>query len=196
MSYTIEYARKVLKLSKGTKVKAGFGKIEHQRHENDYFLFIKEGCNNLYPRPEEWCFHAAGWNYQIIAKICERAAWTESGCLKMTSGDTTPEAYLRRYRKEIAEAPEFSITALRASTGIHSGYICLGNKNGAEEWISREVEELKQFFTVFGPHYEYFRYDISLNTEEQFLAFIHYSNLATRTGGYAGVQSIQNKNGF
>ncbi|MES2331212.1 MAG: hypothetical protein V4539_16525 [Bacteroidota bacterium] len=194
MSYTIEYERKVFVLAEGIKVPAGFGRIEHARHQNDYFLFIKEGCNNIDPRPEEWTLSAWGWNYEIIAKVCARAAWTESGCLKMTNGNTTPEAYLKMYRKEIEDASPFSIDALRKQTGIYAAYLCLGNHE--LELISKQVDEMQDYFVAKGLHYDYLRYDIDLSSEKQFHAFIAYAHLARTTGGYIGIQSFQNRHGF
>lgn len=167
MSYTIEYGRKVFKIPEGTLIPAGFGKVEHTLSQDNYFIFIRSGSNNIDPRPQNWHLSAFGWNYQVIGTICERAGWTESGSLKFQSGDTSPEAYLKLYRKEIRTAPLFSLLALQQATGIYGGYYCLGNKHGKPaEWISKAVEKIKEWFTPYGEHYDYYRYDIRFSTME------------------------------
>lgn len=194
MSYTIEYGRKVFKIPEGTLIPAGFGKVEHTLSQDNYFIFIRSGSNNIDPRPQNWHLSAFGWNYQVIGTICERAGWTESGSLKFPSGDTSPEAYLKLYRKEIRTAPLFSLLALQQATGIYGGYYCLGNKHGKPaEWISKAVEKIKEWFTPYGEHYDYYRYDIRFSTMEQFRAFISFQQIVRKTGGYAGVQSYMNK---
>lgn len=194
MSYTIEYARKVFKIPEGTVIPAGFGKVEHTLSQDNYLIFTRSGCNNIDPRPENWHLSAFGWNYQVISTICERAGWTESGCLKLLSGNTTPEAYLKLYRREIKSAPLFSLLSLQQSTGIYGGYFCLGNKHDRPaDWVSKSVDKIKEWFTPYGEYYDYFRYDIRFATMDQFRAFLSYQHIVKEMGGYVGVQSYMNK---
>ncbi len=194
MSYTIEYARKVFKIPEGTLIPAGFGYTEHKCHADEYYVFAKSGCNNLDPRPQSWHLTAHGWNYRVIATICERAGWTEGGGLKFINGDTKPEAYLKMYRKEIASATIFSLQALQSTIGVYGGYICLGNKHDqSAEWVSKKINELKEWTKPYGAYYEYFRYDFNFTSEAHFRAFIHFQSLIDMMGGYSNIQSYQNK---
>lgn len=193
MSHTIEYTGKVFKLPKGTKIPSGLGKEEHSLMEDEYFIFTKSGCNNIDPRPKHWQLTASGWNYQVIATICERAGWTEGGLLTFPSGDTTPEAYLELYRRKIKSAPIFSILALQKSTGIYGGYYCLGNKHQlSADWVSNALDKLKEWFSPYGEYRGYFRYEITFSSLEHFRAFLNYRYILTEMGGYYGLSSYHN----
>lgn len=193
MSYTIEYNRQIFKMPAGTLIPAGYGKIEHKLHEDDYFMFVKSGCNNIDPRPQNWNLAAWGWTYKVIQTVCERAGWTESGCLKFQNGDTKPENYLKLYRRQISEAVEFSVEALHKLTGIYGGYICLGKKEIKKGYYQQSIDEMKIRFLDCGTRYDYQRFSIAFKTIDDFRCFIHYSSLAEHTDGYIGMASIQNK---
>lgn len=120
MSYTIEYNAKAFKIEKGTKVNAGRGKIAHDLYEDEIILFHKIGCNNIHPRPKTWNHLVSGWNYRVIQQVCEVAGTCEGGGYKMYNGDTTPESYLARWRKKIANAKILSPESLIDDTGIYA----------------------------------------------------------------------------
>jgi hypothetical protein len=194
MSYTIEYARKVFKIPKGTLIPAGFSFSEHKYYEDKYFVFTKSGCSNIEPRPQSWNLMAKGWHLQVNAAICARARLTEGGELKLVTGNTKPEAYLKLYGNEIANAATFSVQELKSFTGVYGGYICLGNKHDQPaESVSRKINELKEWVTPYGEYFDYFRYDFSFTTEEHFRAFIHFQSLIDTMGGFSDIQSYQDK---
>jgi|GEM_PF-6901442 len=192
MSYTIEYARKVFKIPEGTVMPAGFGKDQHVLSYDNFFVFTRSGCNNINPRPRNWHLAAFGWSHQIINTVCERAGWTEGGRLKLVSGDTSPESYLKMYRKEIKKAPLFSLVSLQQSTGIYGGYICLGKQHEkSAEWFKDRIKAIKVWFTPYGDYLGYFRYDIRFSTFQDFRAFLVYKYIAEETGGFEGLLSYQ-----
>jgi hypothetical protein len=192
MSYTIEYARQIFKMPAGTLIPAGYGKIEHTLSQDELFMFVKRGDNNIHPRPQNWHLSAWGWEYSLIQRVCEYAGLAESGCLKFTNGDTTPEHYLKMYRKEIANAVEFSVETLNRLTGIYGGYLCLGEKKNDEPWIQRNIDQIKERFRNCGTYFDYQRYGIAFKTTDDFRAYVHYAHSAKETGGFIGVDSLQN----
>ncbi len=94
MSYTIEFDREIYA-------------YEDNSHTN-YILLIKQGDNNMRNKDgtiaKNWELIATGWEYNIISKICKRSGATEGGSLKYQNGGTTPENYIKRYRKEVENA--------------------------------------------------------------------------------------------
>jgi hypothetical protein len=119
MSHEIEYDRTCFVLPQGsTDFTDMHGLTKHPRSWNEYFLFIQQGCNNIHPRPRKWYLESYGANWTIIQRVCERAGSTEGGMLKPSNRDTTPENYLRRYRKVIAEAEVLTNEALSQRLGI------------------------------------------------------------------------------
>jgi len=95
MSYEIEYTRKAIKAK--------------NQHGDDVFLcWSTVASNNVYPRRPSPMFMANGQRWEVISKICrEIAPSCESGCWKPRNRRTTPEAYLRGWRKVLAEAETF-----------------------------------------------------------------------------------------
>ena len=119
MSHEIEYDRACFMLPQGsTDFTDMHGLTKHARSWNEYFLFIQQGCNNIHPRPRKWYLESHGANWTIIQRVCERAGSTEGGILKPANRDTTPESYLRRYRKVIAEAELLTNQTLHQRLGI------------------------------------------------------------------------------
>jgi hypothetical protein len=188
MSYTIEFERKVFVLPADGKIKAEFSQSDLLPKLQTYLLFVNEACSSITPIEKEWRLIAWGWNHEIIANVCERAAWTESGSLKLPTGNTTPEMYLQLHRKEIDCAEEFSIEAIHALTGIRSGYLCLGAKGQDDPEISALIDQMQEHFTPVGLYCDHMRYNIELSSKEQFLALVTYANLAHRTDGFIGVE--------
>lgn len=188
MSYTIEFERKVFVLPAEGKILAEFGESELLPKVRTYLLFIQEASSSITPIERDWRLIAWGWNHEIIANVCERAAWTESGCLKFPTGDTTPEIYLQLHRNAIACAEEFSIEAVHDLAGIRSGYICLGTRHQDDPEVSALIDQMQQHFTPVGLDMDYMRYNIELSSKEQFLTLIAYTHLAQRTDGFIGVE--------
>jgi hypothetical protein len=119
MSHEIEYDRACFMLPKGsTDFTDMYGLTKHPRSWNEYFLFIQQGCNNIHPRPRKWYLESYGFDWTIIQRVCERAGSTEGGMLKPGNRDTSPENYLRRYRKVIAQAEILTDEALHQRLGI------------------------------------------------------------------------------
>jgi len=192
MSYTIEYKRQALKMPKGTKIAEGFGKIAHELWEDEIFLFIKSGCNNVHPRPKTWHLHATGWNYSIIQTVCERAGSTEGGCIKMNGKDTTPENYIKLYRKVIAEAEIFSLEKMKELTGIYGVNFYFGNKE-VSDYVQKSIETIKEAAEDQGKWYDYQKYFIPFTSMEQWQIFYNCQFAATETGGFISMQSDNNE---
>lgn len=56
-------------------------------------------------RARHWCVTAVGMEWHVIREATERAAACAGGCLKLAGrGVTTPESYIRAYRKALASA--------------------------------------------------------------------------------------------
>ena len=104
MSYEIEYNRQVY-FDDRDKQKGGLG-------ERNFLVLIRQGANNCRElnglRVKDWHIISYGWNYTIIAKICERAGLCEGGSIQRANGfeasHITPENYLILYRQKIKNA--------------------------------------------------------------------------------------------
>lgn len=100
MSYEIEYNKKIYKDESKDK------------SEPDYLLLIRQGSNNCREangqRVKDWELISYGWNFQIIAEICQRAGDCEGGSIQKAKGyeaeQISPEDYLAMYRDKIKQA--------------------------------------------------------------------------------------------
>jgi hypothetical protein len=104
MSYDISYRRRVFKM---TAAQAG--------HYDDVFFLLEEaGSNNLYEcdnrrRVRRWECLATGAYWQCLSAvtICAAACCGGSLCLNGRR-DTTPESYIRAWRKALAAAVAYT----------------------------------------------------------------------------------------
>jgi hypothetical protein len=79
-------------------------KLESTKSEADYVSFSEVGSNNVVPTDWGWVYHSFGWPYNIIGEACKWAADCEGGMLKPNKMETSPEAYIRQWRKALKEA--------------------------------------------------------------------------------------------
>jgi len=194
MSHTIEYGRKAFYLPKGTNIPEGFGQSAHELWENEIFLFIQSGCNNVYPRPRSWHLTASGWNYTVIREVCERAGSTEGGCIQFVSGWTTPENYIKMYRKVIAEAELLTVEALR-KWGLDSVDLMLGTKQ-PDKYEQSMVEDFKAspLVSYRGKWLNtYDRYNLPLRDFDSFHLLWYRKGCAEYTGGCIAYNHSGNK---
>lgn len=193
MSHTIEYNRKVFVRPAGTLVPANEITIEHKTHENDFYVFVQMGDNNIYPRPRTWQLITSGWNYTVIQKICEAAGYTEGGGIQFVNGWTTPENYLKMYRAEIAKAESISKEALISGIGLTGFKIFIG-KNDIQDYIQRRIESMKMKFEYVGKFLDnYDEYRLNFNTMDDFYTWMEFAWLGTETGGWHSINSTFNK---
>lgn len=104
MSCTIEYNRQIY-FDDSNKNESRLG-------QRNYLVLIRQGPNNCIEangqRVKSWDIVSYGWNYTIIAKICERAGLCEGGSIQRANGfeynRITPEDYLALYRQKIKNA--------------------------------------------------------------------------------------------
>ena len=88
--------------------------LDMRDFDNKLYAFVLRGASNVYDadthrRSKAWQFYAAGWPYQIIQEVCSMAGCTEGGTLKVANNRwTTPENYIKLWRKYIAEARPIS----------------------------------------------------------------------------------------
>lgn len=101
MSYELEYKRESYFLEDGK-----------YKDEKDFVVFVQEGSNNDYDcttgkRSRTWHLVEHGWNYSVIQEICKRAGYCEGGGLTLRGKHTSPENYLRIYRKLLKNSKPF-----------------------------------------------------------------------------------------
>ena len=100
MSYEISYRRRAFLLA---AAQAG-------RHDDVFFLVEEAGSNNCYEldnrrRSRSWACHAAGAQWECLGEITRCAAACCGGSLCLYGRhNTTPETYIRAWRKAIAAA--------------------------------------------------------------------------------------------
>jgi hypothetical protein len=92
MSYEIEYTKRALK--------------SKNKYGNDaYICWSTVASNNVSPRTPSPMLLATGQEWEVISKICQEIAPScESGCWKPRNRWTTPEAYLKSWRKVLKDA--------------------------------------------------------------------------------------------
>jgi hypothetical protein len=200
MSYTIEYDRRCFVLPKGSKDQDG-----HVRHEDDLFLFVKDGCNNVQPRDKIWRLLRSGWNYSIIARVCERAGACEGRSIQLDLGrdattGITPEGYLAMYREAIKKAETLTVARLKKDLGIYElRYTWIpidwrDKKLNNIDYISQRMEEMMKSFTQstmsFNGHLQFTKH---LDTLDDFFTWLRYQDYIKDLGGYSGIGSTQNQ---
>ena len=131
MSSTIEYrhlavtadARAAEALIRGESKNENF----YINADQVYLVFVEAGSNNgyegpsrMYPRgrrARSWGIAAAGSKHEVISLACKQTYYVNDGSLWLDSNKrATPEGYLRKYRKVLAEAISSGDT-LRMLTG-------------------------------------------------------------------------------
>lgn len=98
MSYRIEYQYATLR-------------FEHPDGRERYIVAVEGGYNNLYEhnssrRVRDWGVGMLGTEHQVIAQAVRFGAGCERGELRPGNRDCTPQAYIRRIRKQLAAMPD------------------------------------------------------------------------------------------
>ncbi len=132
MSYEIEYSGGLFRVPK-----------EMETSEDNFLLVITQGCNNVREstgrRARSTYLVSYGWEYSIIGEICKRAGSTEGGGLVLRNGSTTPENYLKMYRKRIKNANSIQdLISLNQTARIKV-------KPKLVDWEEKVLDELKEF---------------------------------------------------
>lgn len=91
MGYEIEYK------------KVAFKALDKHGDEA-YFTYITQASNNVSPQIPRPAFFEAGRAWQIIQQACKVGADVESGMHKPNNRWSTPESYIRAWRKILKEA--------------------------------------------------------------------------------------------
>ena len=84
----------------------------HHRFGDDVYLLCElGGDSNCFDhsgrRARDWSATIAGCEWRVVQEACKWAADCAGGMLRLTGrGDTKPEAYIRAYRKAMANAAE------------------------------------------------------------------------------------------
>jgi hypothetical protein len=90
--------------------------IEFSRHayfipdptfEKAFFTYVTTSSNNVNPRTPKPLLFKAGYAYEIIGEACRVGASVESGCWKPRNRKSSPEAYIKSWRKKLKEARPF-----------------------------------------------------------------------------------------
>ncbi len=138
MSYEIEYQRIVF-------VKDP--ELPLDDWDNKLYAFVEQGSSNCYEadtnrRSRSWSLIVAGAPYQIVREICSRAGYTEGGSLTLRGRRTSPESYLKLWRKCIANA--VPVTELRQRTSITRARLVLHKeKPELKSWDQELLDELE-----------------------------------------------------
>jgi len=109
MSYEISYRRQAFILP---AARAGY-------YDDICFLIEETGSNNCYEidntrRIRDWGCLAAGPVHDCLGAVTRTAASCCSGCLSLNGRrDTTPESYIKEWRRALADAPELTRDNLR-----------------------------------------------------------------------------------
>lgn len=186
MSYTIEYSRKAFYLPKGTAIPEGYGKSAHELWEDEIFLFVKAGCNNVYPRPKTWGLVCFGWNFSVVAEVCKMAGYTEGGSIKLNGKDTTPENYLSLYRKTLAQKEELTVENLKA-WGVSHFELAIGPKELAE-YHQSNLEVLKAKSIDCTKRYDkYDVYSIALTDMDSIILLMNVHYLSRESDGWFSI---------
>lgn len=164
MGYELEYKRGIFKIPKG-----------ENRIEDNYFWIIQEGSNNCFElngkRARNWYFMGYGWKYQIIQEVCKRAGYTEGGSITLNGRNTTPENYLKLYRKQIKQSePIENLFKL----GFKAIITIKKDLREYEKELLKEIKTDKDF-------YENDEFEIELNSMDNLKKFLKYICLS-RTG--------------
>jgi hypothetical protein len=135
MSYAIEYTKRLYTLPK------------EKSFEQNYLALVKIGDNNCYEtttnrRVRDWQFFESGWKYNIIKKVCDWAGECEGGSLQPRGRWTTPENYLKSWRKMFNNIQPFSCFLREFTT--REGIIYLKHKH-MKHLSEYAKEELKEF---------------------------------------------------
>lgn len=117
---------------------------------DDKILILHEsGSNNCYEagnrrRARDWQASHFGPAYRVIAGVCEHAGSCEGGGLTFSGSiRTTPEAYIKRHRKIIAEAA-VGIAGAEERGFRLDGRIRLLDNYKKHEWLLKELREVRQ----------------------------------------------------
>ena len=98
MSYSIEYQKKAYYFDADPS--SGLS-------EKNFFAYHLCADNNVEPRTPSPRLVEFGWNYSVIQEVCKLAGYCEGGTLKPKNRWTSPEAYIKAWRKVLAEAKPF-----------------------------------------------------------------------------------------
>ena len=165
---------------------------EHANHYDDILILLAEGGDNNVivtrtgRRARDWYPVAVGVEWSVLAEVCRGAAACCGGCLKLHGRHTTPEGYIKAWRKAVADAHPFTGSAFGVSlrgkamypkeaaegrfiTRPANGYNEPGIMDG-DRWMTfdkyghellvkanREWEEE----SLYGVKYRVFRFDLS-----------------------------------
>jgi hypothetical protein len=91
MGYEIEYKKVAFK-------------VLDKYGDEVYFTYITQASNNVSPRIPRPAFFEAGRAWEIIQQACKVGADVESGMYKPKNRWSTPESYIRAWRKTLKEA--------------------------------------------------------------------------------------------
>ena len=191
MSYTIEYNRKCFRLDAGTVIGDA-----RPLFEATYFLFIQQGDNNVRPRPRTWCMESVGSHDTVLKDVCERAGACAGGDLQLSSGRTTPELYITRYRRVLSRAAPLTLEVLHADLGIHALLYTflepamLGRLDEFHRGRLAEVEARFEKQLVSG---RYLEYRIAPRTLGDFMLWANNRSLAASLRGITAIDSRLNR---
>jgi len=91
---------------------------EHAHHYEDILILLAEGGDNNVietrtgRRARDWYPVAVGVEWSVLAEVCRGAAACCGGCLKLHGRHTTPEGYIKAWRKAIEAARLFPTTGV------------------------------------------------------------------------------------
>lgn len=110
--------------------------IHGETYRQDIYILCElGGDNNLINtrtnrRARHWTAVAIGETWRVIGEICEYAGSFEGGMTKFSTGRATPESYIRRCRKALADADTFGSGELRLTFPIR--FNAQEKENGAK----------------------------------------------------------------
>lgn len=169
MSYGIEYSGEVYKVPRGIE----------DSGEDSYLLIITEGDNNVYEysgkRARSTYIVEYGWNYNIIGTVCKRAGVCEGGGLQPGGKWMKPEAYLKKYRNKIKDAPLIDVFFKQGKRARFQ------LTELTEDWQKKQYEEYKEFVHEEIGHYSGEKElwaEVHLTDFEVFKKFTHLWSLA------------------
>jgi hypothetical protein len=175
-----------------------YGLDKHPRSWNEYFLFIQQGCNNIHPRPRRWYLESYGAHWTIIQRVCERAGSTEGGMLKPGNRDTTPENYLRRYRRVIDEAQLLTSDLLHERIGIQTLTLVSIKPDLIQSLDTYYANKWQRTVGLFAKDRSRYGDDTislrrSYNSLEDFFIWIEAWSSVKQLGGYPSLDCTTNK---
>jgi len=190
MSYTIEYDRVCFAEPEATEGMA--------TGQKNLYLFIQDGCNNVTPRFGNWRLASHGWNYCVIGEVCKRAGDTEGGMIKPNNRNTSPESYLKMYRKVIADAIPLTKENLQQRMGLSGfrlSYIEKPTLDNASKYIKEKFEKLVAAGWRRSTEWsnKYYVYSRPFVTMDDFTAFIDSTWAVSQVNGCLAVDAWEKR---